>query len=546
MTVQTRLFGLGFLFSVTAAAAGAGSGCVPESFTFTSAASSGSGGAGGANVCEPGATEACYAGPEGTIDIGPCKGGTRTCSEDGSGFGACEGEVLPAFDDCATMADEDCSGAAPTCTGSYLWSIIAGDAMAQRGWAVAVDAEKNVAVAGDIRGSATFGMSTVTSVDETDIVVAKIDPTGKPLWVRRWGDVGAQQANGVAFDAAGNVFVVGSMTGSVNFGTGLIASKGLNDMFVVKLDPSGTAMWAKTFGDIGDDKLLDIAVDPMGRLLVTGIFGDVVDFGFGKTVSAGGIDGIVLMLDPGDGHALWTKPFGNAGTNYGWRVKSDAEGNALVAGFGDAGGINFGAGLVTGPGMNDAYLLKIDPNGGLVWAKVLGGPEGDAAYDVGVGPDGEVVVAGTFSGTGDFGSGSMAAIGQTDMFMSRFDKDGDISWSKRYGAVETQPNGVAIDGAGHIVVTGFVRGDVDFGNGLILGHADADAFIAKIDKTGAALWGKNFGTEGGTERGNDVALAAAGEPVVAGYFDSVLVFPEVKAMFTSAGAHDIFVVRFVP
>ena len=69
-----------------------------------------------------------------------------------------------------------------------------------------------------------------------------------------------------------------------------------------------------------------------------------------------------------------------------------------------------------------------------------------------------------------------------------------------------------------------MRGDVDFGNGLILGHADADAFVAKIDKTGAALWGMNFGKEGGTERGNDVALTAAGEPVVAGYFDSGLVF----------------------
>jgi hypothetical protein len=543
MSIRTRLLGLGFLFSATAAA---GSGCVPESFTFTSAAGSGSGGAGGANVCEPGATEACYSGPEGTIGVGPCKGGTRTCLEDGSGFGACEGEVAPAFDDCTTMADEDCSGAAPTCSGGYLWDFIAGDAMAQRAWAVAVDAAKNVVVAGDVRGSATFGKETVTSVDETDIFVGKLDPAGQGLWVRRWGDLGGQQANGVAVDAAGNVFAVGSMSGSVNFGTGLIASKGLNDMFVVMLDASGTVKWAKTFGDTGDDKLHDIALDPMGRLLVTGTFSEVVDFGFGKTVSAGGLDGVVLMLDPSDGRAMWVKPFGNAGTNYAWRVKSDAAGNAIVAGFGDGGGVNFGAGSVAGPGMNDAYLVKLDAMGALVWAKILGGPEGDSAYEVGVGPDDEVVVAGTFSGTGDFGSGSIAAIGQIDMFMSRFDKDGGISWSKRYGAVETQPNGVIIDGAGHIVVTGFVRGDVDFGSGPILGSADADAFVAKIDKTGAALWGMNFGKEGGTERGNDVALTAAGEPVVAGYFDSGLVFADTMKAINSAGAHDIFVVKLAP
>jgi hypothetical protein len=157
-----------------------------------------------------------------------------------------------------------------------------------------------------------------------------------------------------------------------------------------------------------------------------------------------------------------------------------------------------------------------------------------------------VVVAGTFTGTGDFGGGATAAIGQIDMFLTRFDKDGVIAWSKRYGAVETQPNGIAIDGAGHIVVGGLVRGDVDFGNGLLLGHADTDPFVAKINKFGAALWSMNFGVEGGTERANDVALTGTGEPVLTGYFESALVFPSSMQMLESAGAHDIFVVKLAP
>lgn len=544
MSIRTRLLGLGSLISLAAAA---GQGCVPESFTFTSAAGSVSGsGSGGANVCEPGVTEACYGGSDETIDVGPCKGGTRTCLEDGSGFGACEGEVIPAFDDCTTEADEDCNGDAPACSGKYFWSFIAGDTEAQRGWAVAVDAEDNVVVAGDIRGSAKFGNQTAASNGAKDIVVGKLDKGGEPSWVRRWGDMGEQQANGVAVDKAGNVFVAGWIDGSVNFGNGVLTSKGLSDMFVVMLDPNGEVQWSKTFGDSGDDELYDIAVDKAtGNLLVTGSFSDVVDFGKGKTASAGGTDGVVLMLDPGDGHALWVTPFGNAGANFGWRVTSDSSGNALVAGYGDGGVINFGDGSVGGLGMNDAYLVKLDPNGALAWTKVLGGASDDFAYEVAAGPDDEVVVAGTFRASGDFGSGSMGAIGQIDMFMSRFDKNGKNTWAKRYGTVEVQPNGIVIDGAGHIVVTGFMRSNVNFGNGDITGSADNDAFAAKFDKTGKALWSMNFGKEGGTERGNDVALTAAGEPVIAGYFESGLVFSGAKQINT-AGNHDIFVVKLAP
>src|SRR5262245_21450919 len=72
--------------------------------------------------CEPGDREVCYSGPAGSEGGGPCRPGLRACAEDGSGFGPCEGEVLPGVEDCALAGDEDCDGKAAVCAGDTLWA----------------------------------------------------------------------------------------------------------------------------------------------------------------------------------------------------------------------------------------------------------------------------------------------------------------------------------------------------------------------------------------------------------------------------------------
>lgn len=65
-------------------------------------------GTGPSPSCNPGATEACYGGAEGTEGVGPCSAGTRTCGDDGT-WGSCEGEVLPE-DEACNGQDDDCDG----------------------------------------------------------------------------------------------------------------------------------------------------------------------------------------------------------------------------------------------------------------------------------------------------------------------------------------------------------------------------------------------------------------------------------------------------
>jgi hypothetical protein len=99
--------------SVSGTGGTGGTGTTSSSTTTATSSSSSGGGTGGGMVCTPGSTQPCYSGPAGTKDVGICKSGTQTCAADGSGFGACTGEVLPApAEDCATPEDDDCNGTA--------------------------------------------------------------------------------------------------------------------------------------------------------------------------------------------------------------------------------------------------------------------------------------------------------------------------------------------------------------------------------------------------------------------------------------------------
>ncbi|MEZ4293912.1 MAG: hypothetical protein R3B70_02965 [Polyangiaceae bacterium] len=101
--------------TTTAPAGGGGSGGTggDTGGTGGTGATGGTGGTGGAMVCTPGETMDCYDGPEGTKDVGACKGGLQTCDAEGQGYGECTDQVLPAAEeDCTTPEDDDCDGEA--------------------------------------------------------------------------------------------------------------------------------------------------------------------------------------------------------------------------------------------------------------------------------------------------------------------------------------------------------------------------------------------------------------------------------------------------
>src|SRR5262249_47559744 len=154
--------------------------------------------------CTPGATTFCYTGSAGTLGVGPCQGGTRTCKSDGLGYGPCTGEVVPVTEDCSTLGvDEDCDGVAG-CPGVAFWSKRFGNntRSAPPQPSTAVDGAGNVLLTGFFDGSVDFGGGPLTSAGWSDIFVVKLDPAGNHLWSKRFGDGLNQHAWATAVDAA--------------------------------------------------------------------------------------------------------------------------------------------------------------------------------------------------------------------------------------------------------------------------------------------------------------------------------------------------------
>ena len=122
----------------------------------------------------------------------------------------------------------------PPSPGKHLWSKCFGDGSDQYAIAVAVDASRNLIVAGYFEGTLDFGGGVLTSAGANDIFVAKFGSDGAHLWSKRFGDGSDQAASAVAVDASGNVIVTGVFRGTVDFGGGGLTSAGVEDIFVAK------------------------------------------------------------------------------------------------------------------------------------------------------------------------------------------------------------------------------------------------------------------------------------------------------------------------
>ena len=140
-----------------------------------------------------------------------------------------------------------------------------------------------------------------------------------------------------------------------------------------------------------------------------------------------------------DGAHVWDQTFGSANWETPFGVAVDTTGNAIVVGA-FSGSIDFGCGSMSTLGSNDAFVVKLAPAGSCVWQKRFGGLGNDVAYGVAVQTGGNVVVTGQFASTVDFGGGNRTAAGYTDIFVVRLDAAGNHLWSVRFGATDSATN----------------------------------------------------------------------------------------------------------
>jgi hypothetical protein len=383
-------------------------------------------------------------------------------------------------------------------------------------------------------------------------------------WLRSMGGNGNEGAMDVATDALGNVYTTGYFQDTVDFdpgpGTYTLASAGGYDIYVIKLDPAGNFVWARSFGQQLDDEGISLATDASGNLFVCGAFKDTVDFDPGPSTynlnASLNFDGFVLKLDP-SGNFVWAAEIGGADNDYAHGIHVDASGNVLITGI-FLFTADFDPGVSTYnlmASLRDVFVWKLSNSGNFIWARAMGGSGNDYCYNITTDAIGNIYTAGSFVGVADFDPGpgtyTMTSLpGFGCAFVSKLDASGSFVWAIRYlGTHVSEAVGLALTPNSELIVTGVFKGtcDLDPGPGTTTFTAmNLDGYVIKANSnTGNTIWA-NAITGFSDQFALGTKVDALGNIYVAGHYKGLTDFdpwpgaPNVPAV----GSDDLFLCTY--
>ena len=331
-------------------------------------------------------------------------------------------------------------------SGNLLWAKSIGGTSSDYVFSMATDNLGNVYLAGAFEGTADFDPSldtfNLSSSGGRDIYIQKLDSMGNFEWVKSMGGVNHDVANSVIVDASGEVYVTGAYQGTVDFnadsGTFNLTSNGGYDVFIQKLDASGSFIWAKSIGGSSGDAGQTIATDGMGELYIIGFYSGTADIDPGidtfNLTSAGSNDIFIQKLDS-MGNFIWAKSVGGTAGDFGLSATLDASGNLYLTGFFKSTADfdpDTGSFQLTSNGSEDIFIQKLDASGNFVWAKSIGGTGNDRAYSITIDDSNDVYVTGYFENTADLdpsaGVFNLTSSGGWDLFVLKLDQCSPSSW----------------------------------------------------------------------------------------------------------------------
>jgi gliding motility-associated-like protein len=267
------------------------------------------------------------------------------------------------------------------------------------------------------------------------------------------------------------------------------------DFWVVRIDSLGKKLWDKRYSS-GDNDFTDIcltAIQNTDGYLLVGERNTGVNIYTDNPVD-GHRDIWIVQIRP-DGSKVWEKTYGADGEDQAFSIVKLPDGDYIIGGHSDSkpDGVNKTSGA---KGKRDIWLIRIKPNGDIVWEKSYGGNGHDEYPYLTVAQDGNVVfTAGTTSS--ESGDKKSKTKGGKDFWVVKISPtNGDIIWEKDFGANDLEePRNILELKDGSIVICGNSESGI-FGDKTTKNYGQADYWILKLDKDGNKLWDKSFGGNG--------------------------------------------------
>jgi hypothetical protein len=381
-------------------------------------------------------------------------------------------------------------------SGNVIWAKSTTGTGGGVGYGISTDANGSAYVTGEFGSpNIVFGSDTLTnnSYDNrgNNIFIVKYDSSGNVIWAKSAGETGFSIADnnsnnvgyGISIDASSNVYVTGSFTDTVVFGTDTLINDGIYNFFIVKYNSSGNVIWAKNTVAGNDDIGIGISTDVNSNVYVTGSFNSAkIVFGNDTLINAGGFCVFIVKYDS-SGNVIWARNASGTGNDYGEGISVDFNGNVYVTGDFNYRSIIFGADTLSCAGSQNVFIVKYDPNGNVIWAKSAGGLYGDMGNGISIDVEGNPYIIGTFASTTAFGSDTLTnAGGGSGIFIVKYDPPGNVIWAKSTGG-SGQDNGlgISIDANGNPYVVGIFTDTVAFRTDTLTDITSAfNIFVAKL------------------------------------------------------------------
>lgn len=317
--------------------------------------------------------------------------------------------------------------------------------------------------------------------------------------------------------------------------------------------------WAKSYAGngFGGESIQSIVNDNLGSLISGGTyFSTQITFDTIILPHPGFNASIFILKNDTNGNVIWAKPFGGNDDDWLTSISTDAQGYIYAAGWFESDSISFGTTTlinnVLGVGNNaDMFLVKLSPNGDVIWAKSWGGNNYDELDQIVYDNQGYIYATGIFK-SASFSIGSTILTNDTtdnssDFFVAKFDTTGNPIWVNYYGGSKIETSkAIALDPNGNIFVSGnFNSTDITIGTNTFnqIGGGN-NAFIIKYNSSGSIIWVKQKSAIGnGNLNVETIAIDNSGHFYLGGGFGVTGVIFGSQTL-TSFGAGDAYIAAF--
>lgn len=334
-----------------------------------------------------------------------------------------------------------------------------------------------------------------------------------------WSDAlngpGVATNDDISRDASGNVYIVGRLSGTVDFdpgtGTANETSMGDNDLFFAKYDQDGNFIWVKQI----DMNFPGWGVYPCkikvknGSIHIIGTYYGGADFDPGAGVATmtawGNLAPYVAKYDL-NGNYIWSKTMGSANNDHATDIDVDNTGNLYISFVSGGVSVDFdpGAGVASVPvNVNDGVFAKFDPSGNLLFAKSISSVSGGwhPIQNITIDDAQNIYISGYTDGTSDVDPGAavinVTSSGAPFSYVAKYDATGNYVWHGTYNGGYTTEMRVNL-GTNRLYVTGIFNSgtfdtDLTAGTNNLSCNGGYDGFFARYDLNGNHQWSYRMG-----------------------------------------------------